>query len=63
VIWLLAFVIGWQQNLIFRALNRFFTTVTNSDNKESALANRPEAPTPAVTVTPTQPPKPPAPKG
>lgn len=63
VIWLLAFVIGWQQNLIFRALNRFFSSVTNADNKETALKNRPESPATPTTVTPAQPPKPPAPTG
>ncbi len=49
VIWLLAFVVGWQQNIMFRLLNKFLKTVTPEEAKEAALTERPSAPAKAVS--------------
>ncbi|HRE47228.1 MAG TPA: hypothetical protein PLD47_05835 [Aggregatilineales bacterium] len=46
VIWLLAFAVGWQQNLVFRLLNRFLKTFLGDDK----TAQR--TPASQVTVAP-----------
>lgn len=35
VIWLLAFVVGWQQNIVFQLLNRFLKSFINTDRQAS----------------------------
>jgi hypothetical protein len=39
--WLLAFIVGWQQNTAVRLLNGFLKIVSFNSNKESAQAERP----------------------
>lgn len=51
VIWLLGFIVGWQQNILFRLLNRFLSGVFTE--REAALVNRPSAPATPTTATPT----------
>jgi hypothetical protein len=43
--WLLAFIVGWQQNTAVKLLNGFLKLVTR-DNSESARAERPSSPAP-----------------
>lgn len=61
-IWLLAFIVGWQQNIVFRILNRFLNTVL--PEKETAIETRPgSAPmtgTTTITTTTNTPPTPPS---
>ena len=49
VIWLLAFLVGWQQNILFRLLNRFLSGLMT--DRESALVDRPTTPTATPTIS------------
>jgi uncharacterized membrane protein YsdA (DUF1294 family) len=49
VIWLLAFIVGWQQNILFRLLNRFLSGMFME--REAALVNRPTGTTTPTAVT------------
>jgi len=47
--WLLAFIVGWQQNTAVKLLNGFLKLVTR-DSSESARAERPSSPAPPPTT-------------